>query len=122
MTIANLKKEIRARIAIANLAKIANGSRMFHSSLAELAPLAVAPPSESALNIGSQTLVGIEEQSNLEIVTCNACERFSPDKIGDGAGIGSCELGVKWTQEFNGRMPLFRYSERHCKQFSKLMD
>jgi predicted nucleic-acid-binding Zn-ribbon protein len=53
---------------------------------------------------------------------CNDCEHFTVDDIGDGAGIGNCELGIKWTQEFTGRMPLFRYSERHCEQFSKLMD
>ncbi|KTD68880.1 hypothetical protein Lste_2038 [Legionella steelei] len=56
------------------------------------------------------------------IAICNDCEHFTVDIIGDGTGIGSCELGVKWTQEFTGRMPLYRYSERHCMQFSKLMD
>jgi len=56
------------------------------------------------------------------MVTCNTCEHFTPDIIGDGSGIGNCGLEVKWTQEFTGRMPLFRYSERHCQQFSKLMD
>ncbi|AOW57833.1 TPA: hypothetical protein F8A23_08735 [Legionella pneumophila] len=56
------------------------------------------------------------------MVTCNSCNYFTVDIIGDGAGIGSCELGIKWTQEFNGRMPLFRYSERYCEQFNKLMD
>lgn len=56
------------------------------------------------------------------VVTCNACERFTSDKVGDGAGIGECYLGVKWTQEFNGRKPLYRYAERHCERFSKLMN
>lgn len=56
------------------------------------------------------------------IEICSDCEHFIVDIIGDGTGIGSCKLGVKWTQEFTGRMPLYRYSERHCKQFSKLMD
>ncbi len=58
---------------------------------------------------------------NPQIVTCNGCEHFIPDKIGDGAGIGGCGLGIKWTQEYNGRKPLFRYAERHCNDFSKLM-
>lgn len=58
---------------------------------------------------------------NPQIVTCNGCEHFTPDKIGDGAGIGNCSLGITWTQEYNGRRPLFRYSERHCSNFSKLM-
>lgn len=56
------------------------------------------------------------------MAVCNYCKHFTVDIMGDGTGIGSCELGVKWTQEFNGRMPLYRYSERHCNQFSKLMD
>lgn len=56
------------------------------------------------------------------IAICNDCEHFTMDNIGDGTGIGNCELGIKWTQEFSGRMPLFRDSERHCKQFTKLMD
>lgn len=55
------------------------------------------------------------------IVTCNACEHFTPDTIGDGFGIGECYLGVKWTQEFDGRRPLYRYADRHCEKFSKLM-
>ena len=119
MTIANLRKEIRARGAIANPAKIANRSNMIHSPLAELA---VASPSEPILNIRPQNLVLIGEQSPLEMVACNNCVRFTPDKIGDGVGIGNCDLDIKWTQEFTGRMPLFRYSERHCKQFNQLMD
>lgn len=51
------------------------------------------------------------------IVTCNTCEHFTPDKIGDGGGIGSCALGVESTQEVSGKMPLFRYSKRHCDKF-----
>jgi hypothetical protein len=56
--------------------------------------------------------------SVLEVVTCNSCVHFSPDKIGDGAGIGDCYLNVKWTQEFDGRRPLYRYAERHCEKYS----
>lgn len=55
------------------------------------------------------------------IVTCNACEYFTPDAVGDGAGIGNCSLGIKWTQELHGCMPLYRYADRHCAEFSKLM-
>lgn len=55
------------------------------------------------------------------MVTCNRCEHFTADIIGDGAGIGSCGLEVKWTQEVHGKMPLFRYSTRNCSHFSKLM-
>ena len=61
------------------------------------------------------------QRSSSVIVACDNCEQFTPDKIGDGAGIGDCGLGIKWTQEYNGRRPLFRYSERHCNDFSKLM-
>lgn len=56
------------------------------------------------------------------MVTCNTCEHFTSDKVGDGTGIGECYLGVKWTQEFDGRRPLYRYAERHCVKFSKLMN
>ena len=59
--------------------------------------------------------------SSLEIVACDNCEHFTPDRIGDGAGIGDCYLGLKWTQEFDGRRPLYRYADRHCEKFSKLM-
>lgn len=55
------------------------------------------------------------------IVSCNKCEHFTPDQIGDGAGIGNCDMCVKWTQEFNGRRPLYRYSDRHCEKLGKLM-
>jgi hypothetical protein len=58
---------------------------------------------------------------SLSIVSCNKCEHFTPDQIGDGAGIGHCDMGVKWTKEWCGRMPLYRYAERHCEKFSKLM-
>ena len=54
----------------------------------------------------------------LEVVSCNSCAHFSPDKIGDGIGIGDCSLNVKWTQEFDGRRPLYRYAERHCEKYS----
>jgi hypothetical protein len=57
---------------------------------------------------------------NMDKVSCNSCEHFIPDAVGDGVGIGECGLGIKWTQEYNGRMPLYRYTERHCDRFSNL--
>jgi hypothetical protein len=54
-------------------------------------------------------------------VTCDQCINFNPDQIGDGAGIGSCKIGIEWTQEINGHMPLYRYAHRHCDQFTKLL-
>ena len=62
-----------------------------------------------------------DTQKSLSIVSCNNCEHFTPDQIGDGAGIGNCDMGVKWTQEFDGRRLLYRYADRHCEKFSKLM-
>jgi hypothetical protein len=61
-------------------------------------------------------------KNSLELVTCNACNHFNPDTIGDGFGIGECYLGVKWTRQFDGRRPLYRYAERNCEKFSKLMN
>lgn len=54
-------------------------------------------------------------------LTCDVCKYFTPDTIGDGAGIGHCDLGIIWTQSPNGRVPLYRYTDRYCKQFTKLM-
>lgn len=56
------------------------------------------------------------------VITCNKCEHFTPDVIGDGGGIGNCERHVQSTQELNGLLPLFRYAKRHCNKFSKLHD
>lgn len=55
----------------------------------------------------------------VKIVTCNQCKHFIGDKIGDGAGIGDCSIGIEWTQEVRGRLPLFRYAERHCNKFTQ---
>jgi hypothetical protein len=52
------------------------------------------------------------------IVSCHSCVHFSSDKIGDGAGVGRCAVGVESTQEVYGCMPLFRYVNRHCDKFS----
>jgi hypothetical protein len=59
--------------------------------------------------------------SSLDIVNCNACEHFTPDAIGDGFCIGERYLGIKWTLECDGRRLLYRYADRHCDKFSKLM-
>jgi len=65
-----------------------------------------------------QFAIDLYTQTSLETaITCDACKHFSPDRIGDGAGIGSCELKVPWTQGNNGRVPLYRYARRHCDGF-----
>lgn len=56
-----------------------------------------------------------------ERVSCNDCEYFSPDNLDNVTGIGTCELGIIWTQEYNGQKPLYRYAKRHCGRFSKLI-
>ena len=58
----------------------------------------------------------------LKVVQCSYCTYFTPDSIGDGAGIGTCIFNVKWTQETHGRLPLYRYAERHCVQYKQLED
>jgi len=58
----------------------------------------------------------------IEKVVCDDCKYFTIDSIGDGAGIGDCALGVTWTQEYNGRRPLYRYAKRYCSKFINLMD
>ena len=59
---------------------------------------------------------------SLKTVTCNDCEHFSPDRIGDGVGIGICAIGIISTKIAGySIMPLYRYSDRYCDQFSKLM-
>lgn len=58
----------------------------------------------------------------LKVVQCNYCIYFTPDSIGNGAGIGTCAFNVKWTQETHGRMPLYRYAARHCVQYKQLED
>jgi len=61
------------------------------------------------------------ESCGLEAVACDACKYFTPDSIGDGAGIGDCAFGVKCTKEYNERRPLYRYAKRHCSSFSTTM-
>ena len=102
------------------------------TSAAEVADLAETQSRQSTViaddlrkNCGVSPAVNLALNSNptnpLEMVTCNDCEHFNSDTIGDGFGIGDCGLGVKWTQEFDGRRPLYRYADRHCGKFSKLM-
>ena len=55
-------------------------------------------------------------------VSCSSCLHFTPDHVGSGTGIGICHLGVIWTHENNGRMPLYRYADRHCEKYSKPME
>lgn len=62
---------------------------------------------------------GVMNRKADNVVSCNACEHFTPDEIGDGSGIGHCSLGIDWTQEPHGRMPLYRYADRRCSEFSK---
>ena len=53
------------------------------------------------------------------LVACNDCMHFTPDTIGDGVGIGNCNLRIKWTSEVNGKMPLYRYATRNCASFNE---
>ena len=52
------------------------------------------------------------------MVTCDTCEYFTPDIIGDGAGIGRCGRGIIWTEVLNRRTPLYRYADRYCEKYS----
>ncbi|MFA6304007.1 MAG: hypothetical protein WC627_12870 [Legionella sp.] len=62
-------------------------------------------------------------KDSLKTVACNDCEHFSPDEIGDGVGIGHCALGIRSTKIAGYiTMPLYRYSDRYCDKFSKLME
>lgn len=56
----------------------------------------------------------------IKVVQCDLCMYFTPDIIGDGVGIGHCALNVKFTREVHGKMPLYRYAERHCVQYKQL--
>lgn len=50
---------------------------------------------------------------------CSMCQHFTPDSIGDGAGVGTCEYGIVWTRKLNERIPLYRYADRDCDKFIK---
>ena len=64
-------------------------------------------------------VAALRNNHSTELVMCNDCINFIADKIGNGSGIGDCSLNIKWTQEVKGRMPLFRYAERHCCNFKR---
>ncbi len=53
------------------------------------------------------------------MVTCSQCENFTPDKVGDGTGIGLCSLGLQYTEELHGHKPLYRYADRRCDKFKQ---
>lgn len=56
-----------------------------------------------------------------QVVVCNDCVNFSPDTLGSGAGIGTCNFGIQQTQSGCGYMPLYRYANRRCDRFCKLI-
>lgn len=98
---------------------------------AEIADLAAYQTSEAndiadslrkncELNIAHVLMFNEIVHTSCKLIICNACEYFTADPVGDGAGIGHCAFGIEWTEEFNGRKPLFRYAERHCDKFRKL--
>lgn len=60
----------------------------------------------------------MNKQKLLMPVQCEQCTHFTPDSIGSGAGIGQCAVNIKWTQEIHGKMPLYRYAERHCVKYN----
>lgn len=68
------------------------------------------------------TTINKPPKDSLKMVVCNDCEHFFPDEIGDGIGIGSCALGIRSTKIAGYiTMPLYRYSDRYCDKFNKLM-
>lgn len=66
-------------------------------------------------------VVRLDCGDNVSLCSCDRCEYFTPDPVGDGAGIGQCKKGIEWTQEPSGRLALFRYAYRYCRVFSKLI-
>lgn len=117
MTLANLVKTIKEKKAKANVAKQAISSAWETKSLAELA--ALAPEPKRLHEIKKQQVP--DKKKQLVQVKCIDCEHFAPDKIGDGGGIGSCGVGITWTQQVHGRMPLYPNVLSYCLHFSKLI-
>lgn len=116
MTLANLVKTIKEKKAKANVAKQATSSAWDTKSLAELATLAPGP--KQLCEIKKQQ---VPYKKQLVQVKCIDCEHFASDKIGDGGGIGSCGVGITWTQQVHGRMPLYPNVLSYCSHFSKLI-
>lgn len=114
MNIARLINEIKVRVNIANSAKVANHLLQNTQILAKLAPLAVPLDNQIIEELNEAELLSLKV-----IVNCDSCEHFQTDKIGDGTGIGKCNASIKWTEEFHGRMPLYRYANRSCDKFKK---
>lgn len=57
--------------------------------------------------------------SNKDLVACDKCNHFMPDQVGDGSGIGQCDLRIGWTKSPRGKIPLFRYAKRFCSKFTR---
>lgn len=74
---------------------------------------------ENAIDTHSFTTDLYGQDSISLTVTCDACDHFSPDTIGDGVGIGSCSLGMLGTPEPSGFMPSYRFAKRHCIKFTE---
>lgn len=70
--------------------------------------------------LDSFDFAGEHSQKSLEPIQCNKCKHFMPDTIGDGAGIGHCEMNIKWTSNSHGKMPLYRYADRYCVQYKQI--
>lgn len=83
------------------------------------------PPSSSSMDINKiapasakvANPANFDKSNKIHMATCDACEFFSQDQTGSGAGIGRCKHGIEWTEEISGRMPLYRYARRYCNRF-----
>jgi len=93
----------------------------YHNEFKSVGCAEVADLAGRQLRRASSVAESLRKHCGLQTVACNDCKYFTPDSIGDGVGIGDCALGVTWTQEYNGRKPLFRYAKRHCSSFSLAM-
>ncbi len=97
---------------ISKISKISEISKPIRSNFNE-------PIDESSISLPA---IPANSANLSNIVRCHDCEHFIPDNIGNASGIGSCNLGMIWTQEVTGRLPLYCYANRHCVKFSRLMD
>ncbi len=48
---------------------------------------------------------------------CSECSNFSRDTIGDGEGIGDCDLGYQFTAVGKTRWPLYANRFHECESF-----